>query len=71
MSLVTVTPLGVEEVIVCWGTPGAKGPRADQVLKLLRKKGHKVCCLGENRDGSPKHPLYLRRDACRTPYGGS
>jgi hypothetical protein len=45
-------------VIAAWGTHGAHLGRGKQVLRILPR----VYCLGNNADGSPKHPLYLRSD---------
>lgn len=56
-------------VICAWGTKVPKRPasfgRVQIMLELLRKAGHPtVYCLGETKDGHPKHPLYL---AAETP----
>jgi hypothetical protein len=37
--------------------------RLSDVENLVRSLGCQVCSLGENKDGSPKHPLYSRADA--------
>jgi len=34
-----------------------------RVHDALRRTGRPLTCLGLNKDGSPKHPLYLRKDA--------
>jgi hypothetical protein len=48
-------------VVVCgWGQPGLLGGRGDAVLRLLRAAGIKPYGLQMNRDGTPKHPLYVR-----------
>jgi hypothetical protein len=44
--------------IVCaWGTHAQRLGGAARVLAVLRHRP--LSCLGRNRDGSPKHPLYL------------
>lgn len=50
-------------IIICaWGTHGRHLGREAEVLKALRQTaGDKLHTLGRNRDGTPKHPLYLRR----------
>ncbi len=35
----------------------------EETLTLLRGAGKPLICLGHNKDGSAKHPLYIRRDA--------
>lgn len=49
------------EVMVCaWGAHGKHLDRAASVRKLLSDK--ELWCFVVNADGSPKHPLYLKRD---------
>ncbi len=40
----------------------------DAVLTLLRASGKPLLCLGHNKDGSAKHPLYIRRDTKPVPF---
>lgn len=54
-------------VVAAWGTHGSHLGRAEEVLALIGP----LCCLGTNKDGSPKHPLYLRRDTEPVLYEGS
>lgn len=51
-------------VVCAWGAH-ATPERAAAVLALLEVP---TVCLGLNANGSPKHPLYLRRDAERIPF---
>lgn len=47
-------------IVVCaWGTHGKHAKRADYVRSLLYYFDVVTHCLGENKDGSPKHPLYV------------
>lgn len=56
-------------IVACWGTRGAHRNRGALAWMLLRNaSARKVHCLGTNADGSPKHPLYLRKDAQRVLY---
>jgi len=51
------------KIFVCaWGNHGAFNSQASLILKKL--KGYKIpaFCLGVNRNGSPRHPLYISRD---------
>lgn len=48
-------------VIAAWGTHGEylnRGRRIDNWLPSIRSAG--IYCLGQNANGTPKHPLYIR-----------
>ena len=47
--------------VACWGTQGTFMNRDKGVIELLGRE--KLSCLGITKEGHPKHPLYLRRDA--------
>ena len=50
-------------VVVCgWGKPGRLGGRDAAVLTLLRDAGVTPYALALNKNGTPKHPLYVRYD---------
>lgn len=51
-------------VVVAWGNHGRLNNRDKEVLRLLESP----YCLGTNKDGSPKHPLYLERTTLPIPY---
>lgn len=55
-------------VIAGWGVPGRLRDRDSKVTDLLADQGVDLMCLGRNQDGSPKHPLYVRRDQPLVPY---
>lgn len=57
-------------VVVSWGNPGHASGRGPAVEAILRKVcgPEKVLCFGKNKNGSPVHPLYQRRDAPLIPY---
>ena len=35
----------------------------EEVIDALRAEARPLKCLGRNKDGSAKHPLYLRKDS--------
>ena len=49
-----------EETIVAWG---GKAKRLSFAGEIVNAK-----CLGVTADGSPRHPLYVRRQSVRTPW---
>src|SRR5580692_943110 len=55
-----------DKVVVAWGVRGVLMHRAGVVLRVLDSKA--VCCLGTTRDGSPRHPLYVRGDSPPVPF---
>lgn len=60
--------IGGSDLVVCaWGTHASHidGFRASRVLRLIAAPH----CLGRNKDGSPKHPLYLPADTDPQPFG--
>jgi hypothetical protein len=67
---------GPGPVIVAWGSDETlvRTGRDLAVLDLLHAAGVTPRCLGLTKEGYPRHPLYLRRDADPVPYqcpGGS
>ncbi len=55
-------------VVAMWGNHGRLKGRDGVVQDMLVSK---LTCLGTNRDGSPKHCLYLPKTAQRQPFGYS
>lgn len=55
-------------VICAWGTHGNHMGRGKQVLEMLRETGIQPHYLQLNRDGTPKHPLYVSYETQPTPY---
>lgn len=53
-------------VVAAWGTHCSR--ERTLAMRALLASSETVYCLGRNRDGSPKHPLYLPRDAARQVY---
>jgi hypothetical protein len=53
-----------ELTIAAWGSHPFAKERAAEVIK---KFGASLMCLGTTKDGSPRHPLYLKNDAVLRP----
>jgi hypothetical protein len=63
-------PPKVTQVIVAWGKDGKHRDRDLGLMQLFGDLGITPHCLGTNQDGTPRHPLYLRKDLEPTPYLG-
>lgn len=46
-------------VVAAWGAHPSAKPRAEF---LIKRRGRALMCLGKTKDGSPRHPLYVRGD---------
>jgi hypothetical protein len=56
-------------VVAAWGQPPkALAARGPALAEMLAGAGVTLMCFGRNADGSPKHPLYQRKDAALAPY---
>ena len=55
-------------VVCAWGKHAAHMGRGMQVAQRLRAMGVPLLALGFNRDGSPKHPLYIAYDTPLVPW---
>lgn len=55
-------------VLACGKLPPRFQPLVEETVAALRETGKPVMCLGRNKDGSAKHPLYLRADAQLVPF---
>jgi len=61
---------GAELVVAAWGADAFKAvrARAKHVGELLMHAPCKVAMLGATKDGSPRHPLYVRGDSQPVPF---
>lgn len=57
-----------QPVIAAWGQWGDHLDRARRVCAMLDAAGATLQCLGLNKGGSPKHPLYVPGDVRPAPY---
>ncbi len=48
-------------LIAAWGCAGRYRERDRAVMEKLSAHSPRMVCLGRNADGSPKHPLYIRK----------
>ncbi len=55
-------------VIAAWGQWGDHLDRAQRVCAMLAAAGAELQCLGMNKGGSPKHPLYVSGLVRPAPY---
>lgn len=55
--------------VLAWGNGGALYTRDRQVLALLAPYRDRLYCLGLNRTGQPRHPLYVPNDSQLFPWG--
>ena len=69
-AMIAAEVLFADRVICAWGADQAIGKRGLQVLDLIRRSGRQPLALQLNRDGSPKHPLYVAYSAEPTPMPG-
>jgi len=49
------------EVVCAWGT-NARADRVQHAAEVLKANGTKLKCLGTTKNGSPRHPLYVKGD---------
>lgn len=56
-----------DAVVVAWGHN--VGPIADRAERVLRVLGDDVDALALTGTGQPRHPLYVKGDVDRIPYG--
>ncbi|MEV8518603.1 DUF1643 domain-containing protein [Dyella marensis] len=58
----------VDLIVVGWGDLFATPERTARVVEILHASGKPLHCLGANRNGSPKHPLYVSGAARPLPW---
>lgn len=48
-----------DKIVFCWGSLGGYNDRSMLLANILKPFNSKVCVFGHNKNGEPKHPLYL------------
>lgn len=56
-------------VMVAWGTHELAATRIPAVWAILKQIKSPKCCLGVTKNGSPRHPLYVRGDTKVLQWG--
>ena len=56
------------ELVCAWGK-NARTHEVNNFVSSLKPDGVKLSCLGVNKDGSPRHPLYIKADQPLIPWG--
>ena len=57
-----------DQIIACWGCSDIVRRLPGSPVEDLLKRRHDVACLGTTKDGTPRHPLYLRKDTRTEPW---
>lgn len=55
------------DVVCAWGG-NAKPDRVATFLRIMARAAARLWCLGMTKDGSPRHPLYVRADQPLVPW---
>jgi len=55
-------------LVLAWGNHGSLRHRDREVLALLSPHRDRCYCLGRNRTGQPRHPLYAPRTSTLQPF---
>lgn len=56
-----------QDVVCAWGS-NARPDRVEEVVQIFSEARATLRCLGTNKDGSPKHPLYIRANQPLIPW---
>jgi hypothetical protein len=58
------------KVVAAWGHEAGKraAKRVKTVRRMCARNGIELFCVGRTQDGSPRHPLYVKKDAELTEF---
>ncbi len=48
-----------DDILAAWGVHGAHRDQGGKIRELLQERGHRLFCLGQTKQGHPRHPLYI------------
>lgn len=53
-----------ESVVFAWGAnaPAKRAAEVVEIFSTINPRHRRMWCLGQTKNGSPKHPLYIRAD---------
>lgn len=57
-----------DDILCAWGVHGAHLGRGDKVAQLLAEFDAPLLCLGQTKDGHPRHPLYVSYAQALLPW---
>lgn len=60
-----------DRVVLAWGANAKRlrrDPKIDAHVRYVEGLYPDAACLGFNRDGSPKHPLYIKYETAPAPF---
>jgi hypothetical protein len=57
-----------DAIVLAWGADPMVSRRKALVMEMLKRASCPIYCLGVNKDGSPKHPLYLKKNQERYEF---
>lgn len=55
-------------IIAAWGANSIAKNQARKFCQMARNENVKLVCLGVSKSGSPKHPLYIKKDTPLVEY---
>ncbi|MFQ4135031.1 DUF1643 domain-containing protein [Nodosilinea sp. PGN35] len=67
-AVLSETARQADQILLAWGNWGSWLGRDRTVLTLLTPHQTKCRCLGQNRTGQPRHPLYIPRHTPLQPW---
>ena len=67
-AAITRAVMRARTVVYAWGNHGAPHVWRAVHDEVVLPSRHRPACLGQNKNGQPKHPLYIRADQPLIPF---